>query len=171
MVFRIEIGDNTRMEKPHRSELSVRTFRPADQTEAKALILEGLKEHWGSIDPRRNPDLDDIAASYAGGFFLVAAMGGRIVATGGLIPRAAGVAEIVRMSVAIDQRRRGIGSAVLRRLLEDAKAARYQKIILETTSTWDEAIAFYQKHGFRFTHLRGGDTFFALDLSPLDASV
>jgi ribosomal protein S18 acetylase RimI-like enzyme len=158
------------MERSQRPDLSICPFRPKDQTQAKALILEGLKEHWGSIDPQRNPDLDDILASYAGGFFLVAALGDRIVATGALIPRAARVAEIVRMSVAIDQRRRGIGSAVLRRLLEDAKTAGYQKIILETTSTWDESIAFYQKHGFRFTHLRGGDTFFALDLSPLDAS-
>ena len=170
MVFRIEIGDNTGMEKPQRPGLSLRPFRPEDQTQAEDLILEGLKEHWGSIDTQRNPDLDDIAASYTRGFFLVAALGDRIVATGALIPRAAGVAEIVRMSVARAERRRGIGSAVLRRLLEDAKAAGYQKIILETTATWDEAIAFYQKHGFRFTHLRGGDTFFALDLSPMDAS-
>jgi putative acetyltransferase len=166
----IEIGDNHRMEKTQRPGLSIRPFRPEDQTEAKTLILEGLKEHWGSIDPQMNPDLDDIAASYAGGFFLVAVLGDRIVATGGLIPRAAGVAEIMRMSVANGQRRRGIGSAVLRRLLEDAKAAGYQKIILETTATWDEAIAFYQKHDFRLTYLRGGDTFFALDLSPIDAS-
>ena len=151
-------------------DLSIRPFRPEDQAAAKALILEGLKEHWGSIDPQRNPDLDDIAASYAGGFFLVAALGGIIVATGGLIPRAPGAAEIARMSVARAERRRGIGSAVLCRLLEEAKAAGYQKIILETTATWDEAIAFYQSHGFRFTHLRGGDTFFALDLSPMDAS-
>ncbi|MGD0174575.1 MAG: GNAT family N-acetyltransferase [Anaerolineales bacterium] len=158
------------MEKPQRPGLSLRPFRPEDQTQAEDLILEGLKEHWGSIDTQRNPDLDDIAASYTRGFFLVAALGDRIVATGALIPRAAGVAEIVRMSVARAERRRGIGSAVLRRLLEDAKAAGYQKIILETTATWDEAIAFYQKHGFRFTHLRGGDTFFALDLSPMDAS-
>ena len=170
MVFGIEIGDNNRMKKPQRPGLSIRPFRPEDQTEAKALILEGLKEHWGSIDPQRNPDLDDIAAFYAGGFFLVAFLGAAIVATGALLPRTSGVAEIVRMSVARAERRKGIGSAVLRRLLAAAGSAGYRKIILETTATWDEAIAFYQKHDFRLTHLRGGDTFFALDLSPTDTS-
>lgn len=166
MVFRIEIGDNTGMEKPKRPGLSIRPFHPEDQTEARALILEGLKEHWGEIDPLRNPDLDDIASSYAGGFFRVAVRGSRIVATGALLPRGNGAAEIVRMSVARGERRQGIGSAVLRQLLDEARAAGCRRIILETTSTWDEAIAFYQKRGFQPTHIRGGDTYFALDLPP-----
>jgi len=158
------------MEKPQTPDLSIRPIRLEDKTEAKALILEGLKEHWGSIDPQWNPDLDDITASYAGGFFLVATVGDRIVATGALVPRDGGVAEIVRMSVARDLRRKGIGSAVLRRLLDDAKSAGYRKVILETTSIWEEAIAFYNKHGFRVTHIRAGDTYFAIDLPEPDAA-
>jgi hypothetical protein len=43
----------------------VRPFRPADQVAARALIEEGLGEHFGFIDRDANPDLDDIAASYA----------------------------------------------------------------------------------------------------------
>jgi GNAT superfamily N-acetyltransferase len=147
--------------------LLIQPFQPEDQAEAKALILEGLGERWGSIDPERNPDLNDIGSAYAGAVFLVGCLGGRIVATGALVPRG-GVAEIVRMSVARDLRRQGIGSALLRRLLEEARAAGLQKIILETTSTWADAIAFYKRHGFRPTHVRGGDTYFALDL-PTDA--
>ncbi len=74
------------------------------------------------------------------------------------------------MSVARAERRRGIGSAVLGRLLANARAAGFRRIILETTSTWVEAVAFYQKHGFRVTHVREGDMYFALDLSPGGAS-
>jgi ribosomal protein S18 acetylase RimI-like enzyme len=74
------------------------------------------------------------------------------------------------MSVARDFRRQGIGSAVLRRLLADAKTAGYRKIVLETTSTWNEAIAFYQRHGFRSMHVWGGDMYFELDLSTDDSS-
>ncbi len=144
--------------------LLIQPFQPEDQSEAKALILEGLGHRWGSIDPKRNPDLDDIGSAYAGAVFLVARLAGRIVATGALVPRGGGVAEIVRMSVARDLRRQGIGSAVLRRLLESAPAAGCRKIILETTSTWTDAIAFYERHGFQPTHVRGGDTYFALDL-------
>lgn len=170
MVFGIEIGDNNRMDNPQRPNLSIRRFQPEDQSEARTLILDGLKEHWGTIDLQRNPDLDDIACTYAGGIFRVATVAGRIVATGAMRPRGGGTAEIVRMSVTRDLRRRGIGSAILRRLLDDAKATGFKKIILETTSTWDEAITFYQKHGFRVTHTREGDTYFAIDLPKPDAA-
>jgi ribosomal protein S18 acetylase RimI-like enzyme len=152
------------------NDFSIRPFQPGDQTETKSLILEGLREHWGTIDPDRNPDLIDIGSAYAGDVFLVALIGQRIVATGALVPRGDGVAQIMRMSVARDFRRQGIGSAVLRRLLADAKTAGYRKIVLETTSTWTDAIAFYQRHGFRSTHVWGGDMYFELDLSTGDSS-
>jgi ribosomal protein S18 acetylase RimI-like enzyme len=154
-------ADNGRM-----PDISIRPFQPEDQTGARALILDGLGERWGTIDPNRNPDLNDIRLAYTGGVFLVARIGERIVATGALVPRGDGIAEIVRMSVARGQRRRGIGSAVLRQLVEAAQAAGCRKIILETTSTWTDAIAFYQRRGFRSTHIRGGDTYFALALPP-----
>ncbi len=153
------------------SDLIIRSFQPEDQTAVKNLVLDGLKDRWNKLDPFKNPDLDDIGATYAGGFFRVAVWDGRIVGTGVLIPHAEGEAEICRMSVAPSFRRRGIGSAILRRLMDDARSAGYRKIILETTSTWNDAVAFYQKHGFRITHLRGGDTYFLLELNPGSASV
>jgi GNAT superfamily N-acetyltransferase len=152
------------------SLLTIQPFQPEDQAEAKALILEGLRERWGAIDPARNPDLDDIGSAYAGAVFLVGRIGDRIVATGALVARGEGCAEIVRMSVARDLRRRGIGSAILRRLLEQAASAGRRKIILETTSTWTDAIAFYRRHGFRPTHIQSGDTYFELSLPSGGAS-
>jgi ribosomal protein S18 acetylase RimI-like enzyme len=152
-------------------KLVIRSFQPEDQAAAKALILEGLQERWNVMDPFKNPDLEDIASSYAGGSFRVAVWNGRIVGTGALIPHAEGTAEICRMSVAREFRRRGIGSAILRRLLEDARTACYRTIILETTSAWKDAVAFYQKRGFRMTHLQGGDTYFLLELNRGPASV
>jgi ribosomal protein S18 acetylase RimI-like enzyme len=150
---------------------TIRSFQPEDQAAAKALILEGLREHWGTIDPSKNPDLDDIAAAYARGSFRVAECGGRIVGTGAVLPRSLGAAQIVRMSVARGLRRRGIGGAILARLIRDARAAGADRILLETTSTWGEAVEFYRKHGFRVTHIREGDTYFLLELNPGRASV
>src|SRR5512146_2833208 len=89
--------------------IEIRAYRAGDQGAARALILAGLAEHWGQIDPGRNPDLNDIAASYAGAFFAVACLEDRLVGTGALVPRSAETAEIVRMSVAAPLRRRGIG--------------------------------------------------------------
>jgi N-acetylglutamate synthase-like GNAT family acetyltransferase len=71
--------------------------------------LAGLEEHWGVLDPTKNPDLEDIGLTYADAIFLVAQQNNKIIGTGALIPKPDGTAEIVRMSVAADWRRKGIG--------------------------------------------------------------
>jgi len=145
-------------------EILIRPFCPADQAEVKSLILAGLVDHWGVLDPTKNPDLEDIAATFAGATFLVARLAGRIAGTGALVPRGDGVAEIVRMSVARDLRRRGVGRRILTRLVEQARQDGLRQVVLETTATWQEVIAFYLDAGFRVTHHSGGDVYFALDL-------
>jgi len=135
-----------------------------DQAPARRLILSGLAERWGHLDPTKNPDLDDIATVYAGTTFLLAWDGDELVGTGALIHEVAGAARIVRMSVAAARRRQGIGSLILRHLLAAARAAGYRQVTLETTSTWHDAIAFYQRHGFREIGAWDGDTHLLLDL-------
>jgi hypothetical protein len=83
------------------SPLVVVPFSPDHQTQARQLIVSGLGERWGTLDDTRNPDLDDLAASFASGAFLVAVRAGTVVGTGGLLPRGPETVEIVRMSVAI----------------------------------------------------------------------
>ncbi len=146
-------------------ELTIRPFIPSDQDEVKALILAGLVDHWGFLDPTRNPDLNDIAASYAGATFLVARRDGRMVACGALAPRGEGCAEIVSMSVARELRRLGLGRMILERLLAQARASGIRRVVLETTETWQEVIAFYLSFGFRITHHQDGDVYFALNFN------
>lgn len=146
------------------SKIIFRPFRPEDQAAVKALILAGLKEHWGTLDPTKNPDLNDIAHTYANATFLVAWEGDRVIGSGALVPRENGTAEIVRMSVAADQRRKGVGRQILQKLCEQAKRNGYERIVLETTETWAEVIEFYQRFGFQITHYLDGDVYFALDL-------
>jgi GNAT superfamily N-acetyltransferase len=145
-------------------DLTIVPFRPENQTEVKRLILAGLTEHWGQLDPTKNPDLDDIGATYAQATFLVAWWHGTIVGTGALLPRSAQIAEIVRMSVAPSMRRHGIGRRLLQHLMAHAKAQGYRRMILETTAAWHDVIAFYQRQGFQITHHREGDVYFVLDL-------
>jgi len=149
---------------PDTRDVTIRPFLPEDQQAAKALVLAGLEEHWGRLDPTLNPDLDDIAAAYADGVFLVACHDDRVVGTGALIPEGDGAARIVRMSVAAPLRRQGVGTRILRRLLEQARADGTDRIVLETTSTWEDAIAFYRRHAFRVVGERDGDIHFVLDL-------
>jgi ribosomal protein S18 acetylase RimI-like enzyme len=150
--------------------ISLRPFQPADQAAVKNLVLAGLVEHWGVLDPTKNPDLDDIASTYASATFLVARCGETIIGTGALVPRQydGGAedceAEVVRMSVAADWRRRGIGRMILQALVDHARQAGYRRIVLETTATWQEVIAFYLRYGFRITHYQDGDVYFCMEL-------
>jgi putative acetyltransferase len=144
--------------------ITIRRFQPADQDAAKSLILAGLAAHWGWLDPTQNPDLEDIAGSYAEAVFLVAHRGSELVGTGALVPVSPVTAEIKRMSVAAPYQRQGIGRLILDHLLEQAHAQGYRHIQLETTATWQQAINFYQKAGFRLTHVTAGDAYFWLDL-------
>ena len=146
------------------THLTITPFHPDDQVAVKQLILAGLVEHWGFLDPTKNPDLENIAVSYAGATFLVARWGADIIGTGALVPHQAGTAEIVRMSVAQQHRRRGIGRRILDALIAQARAQGFQRIILETTATWQEVIEFYLRCGFRITHDKDGDVYFLLEL-------
>jgi len=131
------------------------------------LIEAGLARRWGTFDPARNRDLIEFAATYGARPIVVAKTGdGVIVGCGILTDEALGVARIVRMSVAGDRERRGIGSRVLTALIQHARALGYREIVLETTQTWDSAVAFYERHGFNETHRAGGDAHFRYRLSP-----
>jgi putative acetyltransferase len=147
--------------------ITIRPFQSENQAETKKLILAGLAEHWGTLDPSKNPDLDNISLNYADGLFLVALENNKIIGTGALVPKSADMAEIVRMSVAAHTRRRGFGKRILHELCEYAQQNGYKKLVLETTETWHEVIKFYKEFGFQITHHLDGDVYFALDLSHL----
>jgi len=133
---------------PASPEITLHAFQPADQAAVKDLILAGLVEHWGTLDPNKNPDLDDIAATYAGAVFLVARHLDRIIGTGALINRPNGAAEVVRMSVAADWRRQGIGTRLLRAALVEAYRRGATRATLEVRENNRAARAMYEKHGF-----------------------
>ncbi len=147
--------------------VAIRPLERRDEHAAKELILQGLEERWGWRDPSANPDLDDLASAYSQATFLVAADGPTIIGTGALVNRGGGTAEIVRMSVAADRRGHGIGTRLLEELVAWARRDGVQRVILETTATWLDAIEFYQRRGFRFTHEYDGDAYFVIELATL----
>ncbi len=150
--------------------IAIREFRSADQAQVRRLVLLGLQEHWGKLDRTLNQDLNDIAKHYAHAVFLVAEQAGAgIVGTGALVPRGAGLAEVVRMSVSATARRHGLGTRLLQALVDRARSMGLRQVILETTETWHEVIAFYLRFGFRITHHQNGDVYFAFDLAAREA--
>jgi putative acetyltransferase len=139
-------------------------FRPHDQDAVRTLVLRGLADHWGASDGSLNHDLDDIGATYGSGRTVVVRDSADIVATGTLVRRDDATAEIVRMSVDGSRRRSGLGRLVVDQLLATARAWGCARVILETTATWDEVIAFYISCDFAITHHTdgpfGGDVWF-----------
>ena len=146
------------------SVVEVADFRTEDQVEVRALILAGLGEHWGGVDEGLNPDLEDIRATYGHGRTVVVRSAGAIVGTGTIVPRDGSTAEILRRSVATGHRRAGLGRLIVEELLAAGRAWGATAVILETTSHWDDVLAFYRSCGFEITHHEigpfGEDTWF-----------
>lgn len=144
-------------------KIEIRPFHPHQhQAATKQLILAGLADHWGTLDLSLNPDLNDIAHSYAGETFLLAFAGSSLIGCGALVQEAGmpGYGRIVRMSVNKANRRQGIGQQILRRLEETAVQRQFHKLVLETTETWLEVVSFYQANGYQIIEHRDGDTHF-----------
>ncbi len=127
----------------------IRQFEPKDQEEARTVVLEGLREHFGVLDPSLNSDLEDIEASFIakGDDFYVAENDGRIVGTAGLL-FGEGRARIVRMSVAQSRRKRRIATALLEQCIESAAQRGFREIWAYTQPEWPDAVSFYSGSGF-----------------------
>jgi GNAT superfamily N-acetyltransferase len=100
------------------------------------------------------------------GRFLVGYLGATAVACGGWRaltdgPPGSAIAEVKRMFVVPSARRRGLALRVLAALERSAAAAGRQEIWLETGYAQPEAIALYQREGYRpitpFGHYRDTD--------------
>ena len=150
------------------SNIDVDALAAEQHDDVRTLILSGLGEHWGSVDDALNPDLADLTSTYSSGRTLVACDGRRVVGTGTVIPRDGATAEIVRMSVAQEYRRAGVGRRLVADLVEIARQWGMERVILETSAHWTEVIQFYERCGFTLTHFEDGqfgrDAWFELTL-------
>jgi ribosomal protein S18 acetylase RimI-like enzyme len=153
------------------TNLVIRPFSRADQAAARGLILGGLAEHFGRLDETLNPDLDDIWTHYvaAGALFVLAEIDGVLVGTGALVAEGTG-GRLVRISVAPAQRRRGLGRALVDHLVRAARARGWPQVLVETNHDWYDAIALYQRYGFREYTRAAGEVHMALDLAAPPAT-
>ncbi len=119
---------------------------------ASTVLLEyGLEIDCGGVDT----DLDDVEAAYieTGGVFeVIETDEGRIVGTGGMVPKGDGVAELRKMYLLREARGKGLGKTMLDRLIRKAKSAGFHRVELETTGVLTEAAGLYKRYGFRPIH-------------------
>lgn len=128
----------------------LRPFTVKDQAPAKALILDGLGDHFPDLDETLNSDLDDISGNYLdrGHAFVIAEADGLVVGAGGLMILDPQLGRLVRVSVARERRRQGIGSAIVAHLVMLARKKGLNQLLVETNHDWSDAISLYRESGF-----------------------
>jgi ribosomal protein S18 acetylase RimI-like enzyme len=148
-------------------QLTFRSFEPHDQVAARRLILNGLGEYFDFIDETLNPDVDDIQQHIVGtkGYFLVVEIDSTLIATGGLQPYGDDALQIVRVSVDPAYRRNGIAREVVSKLIQHAQDRGMRRVVVETTYTWERAIALYQDCGFTDFARHDHELWMKLDLA------
>ena len=146
--------------EPTTSPLVLRRLSPLDELAGALGLMAGyvaeirrnLFEGYGLKLEEATPDaglLVEIRGLLESPHWLyLAEVDGQPAGTGGLKQVGPGVAEVKRMYVAPAFRRQGVARAVLERLVEDARAAGYRILQLETAVWMTEAHGLYRRGGF-----------------------
>lgn len=149
----------------------IRSFAPSDAPACKRLYTEGLLSF--SLAPNDTGwDIDNIQQVYLGcpanHFWVAVTATGEIVGMLGVQHHEPGVAEVRRLRVVKEHRRRGIGRKLLETALSFCQQKGDVKVTLDTMMDREMALAIFEK--FRFRHHRSkkiGDKellYFYLDL-------
>jgi GNAT superfamily N-acetyltransferase len=108
-------------------------------------LLDELMARYGAPDPD-HPAADELLPP--DGVFFVAYRGAQAVGCGGLRRHDEHVGEVKRMYVEPDERRHGVGRAILRAVESAARRIGYRELVLETGVLQPEAIALYESEGY-----------------------
>jgi GNAT superfamily N-acetyltransferase len=154
--------------------VNVRTYRPEDLPVCRQLYREGLI--GGQLaENDTGLDIDDIESAYLqdnrGHFWVAENPSGELVGMIGVQHRKS-EAEIRRLRVRQDHRRRGIGAKLLETAIDWCQERGILKITLDTFMEREPALRLFEK--FKFKHARTRDVagksllYFYLDLYSTD---
>ena len=130
----------------------MRQYRDSDKVAVWQLHVDGLNQTGSFIfNPVLDSDLENIKGIYIenDGEFFVASLNNIVFGMGALRKVNSKIAEIKRMRVSIKHQRKGLGSMILKKLIERAKEFGYKKLILDTSEKQDAAKQLYEKYGFK----------------------
>lgn len=143
----------------------IRPVRKDDNRDVARLIREVMAE-FGTVGegfPINDSEIDDMHGAYASGrsAFLVVEKDGSIQGCGGFGPLPGAekdTCELRKMYFLPALRGSGMGSRLLRKLLDAAREAGFRRCYLETMHNMHAARALYRKHGFTETQSPLGST-------------
>ena len=132
--------------------LQLRQYIDNDKDIVWKLHIDGLNQTGSLIkDQCWDKDLLDIRNHYLNnqGEFLVALINNKVIGIGGLRKVDKLTCEIKRMRVNVNFQRKGIGTLILKKLIEKACEFGYKRIILDTSENQKSAKQLYEKYGFK----------------------
>lgn len=156
-------------------------LRPATTMDGRAvreLVFGVLREYGLAPDPdATDADLADIDGFYharGGRFDVLVDASGAVLGSVGLYPVDASTVELRKMYLHRSVRGQGQGQRLLNHALGEARRLGFSRMTLETASVLKQAIALYQRYGFRpcqacHRSARCDQTYF-LDLTPARGS-
>ncbi|MFP2931116.1 GNAT family N-acetyltransferase [Pyxidicoccus sp. 3LG] len=165
---------NTSTEEP-----VIRPIQPGDDA-AVAAIIRTVMPEFGADGPGfaiHDPEVSTMSAAYSRPrhAYFVVERAGRVIGGGGIAPLEGGdpsVCELRKMYFLPEARGLGLGERMLRRCLDFAREAGFQRCYLETLAGMKQAQKLYQRLGFErlcapmgSTGHFGCDNWYALDLS------
>ena len=122
-------------------------IEPADQPEIRAMIAE-LEAFLFALTPREHchhMSVEDLAEHAT---VFVARLGDGAVGMGALRLHPDAIGEVKRMFVRPERQGRGIGSAILAAIIDEARRHGVQRLVLETGDRHPAAWRVYEKLGF-----------------------
>lgn len=153
------------------ADIRIRSFEPRDQSSCRRLYVYGLV--GGKLaDNDSGVDIDDIQSAYMRSpddhFWVAENDDGQIIGMIGVQHHEKSCGAVRRLRVAIDHRRRGIGSALVEAALDFCQRRHHVKVTLDTFLDHEPAVRLFQKFNFRHDRTRdiGGKQlmYFYLDL-------
>lgn len=139
------------------TQYTIRSFEPKDLTACRKLYTDGLLS--GSLAPNDTGlDIDNLEQVYMrppqNHFWVATTPEGEVVGMLGVQHHEAGVAEIRRLRVRQEHRRRGIGSALLETALRFCQEKGDVKVTLDTVMDKDMAVPLFEKFHFRLQNTK-----------------
>lgn len=139
------------------SQIQIRPIQLADNTGIAQVIRTTLKE-FGANKPGTvyfDSSTDHLFELFQvpGAMYQVALLEGEIVGGGGIYPTEGlpvDTCELVKMYVLKKVRGIGLGRDLIQKSLDYAKETGYKKVYLETMPELQQALATYQKFGFKY---------------------
>lgn len=146
--LRLSQAERERMQREETAEVAVRRMEAGDAAAAAEIEYQCFSDAWsqnGISESLANPQAVCLAAEKAGKLV------GYLFAY-----QAADEAEIARIAVAREQRRKGAGRKLLDSLEELCRKGQIHRLMLDVRESSEGARAFYEKAGFTEDGMRKG---------------